>query len=159
MLLSSLIYQESKFDEKAESWVGAKGLMQLTDISMRQFDIENPFSPEENLEGGMRHLKWLEDYWEEKIPDEKERIKFIFGSYNIGQGHVMDAIRLAKKFGKNSENWDDVSYYLIQKSKSEFYNDPVVSFGYCRGTEAVKYVNEICQRYEQYKTVLGDPSE
>jgi len=156
MLLSSQIYQESKFDPKAKSWAGAKGLMQLTGISLKQFKVQKPFDPLQNLKGGVRHMKWLEDYWEEKIPNEGERIKFVFGAYNVGQGHVMDAIRLTKKFGKNPENWDDVGFYLIQKSKSEFYNDPVVRFGYCRGIEPVNYVSEIFIRYEQYKMLLSN---
>jgi membrane-bound lytic murein transglycosylase F len=104
-------------------------------------------------------MKWLENYWEDKVADEGERIKFVFGSYNVGQGHVMDAIRLTKKFGKNPEKWDDVAFYLIQKSKSKFYNDPVVYFGYCRGTEPVNYVDDIFIRYEQYKMVLGAESQ
>lgn len=159
MLLSSQVYQESKFDAKAESWAGAKGLMQLMEISMKQFKVKKPFDPSQNLQGGVRHMKWLENYWKDKITDEDERIKFVFGSYNVGQGHVMDAIRLTEKFGKNPEKWDDVSFYLIQKSKSKFYNDPVVYFGYCRGTEPVNYVGDILNRYEQYKMVLGSESQ
>lgn len=159
MLLSSQVYQESKFDAKAESWAGAKGLMQLMEISMRQFKVKDPFNASKNLEGGVRHMKWLEDYWEDKISDPEERIKFVFGSYNVGQGHVMDAINLTEKFGKDGEKWDDVAFYLIQKSKSKFYNDPVVNFGYCRGTEPVNYVDEIFERYEEYLTVLGAQSQ
>jgi membrane-bound lytic murein transglycosylase F len=155
MLLSSQVYQESKFDAKAESWAGAKGLMQLMDISMRQFKVKDPFNAAKNLEGGIRHMKWLEDYWEDEITDPRELIKFVLGSYNVGQGHVKDAMSLAKKFGKNPQKWDDVGYYLIQKSKSKFYNDPVVRYGYCRGTEPVNYVEDIFLRYEQYKLVLG----
>lgn len=155
MLLSSQVYQESKFDAEAESWAGAKGLMQLMEISMRQFKVKDPFDAAKNLEGGIRHMKWLEDYWEDEISDPDERIKFVLGSYNVGQGHVEDAMNLAKKFGKNPKKWDDVGFYLIQKSKSKFYNDPVVRYGYCRGTEPVNYVEDILIRYEQYKMVLG----
>jgi peptidoglycan lytic transglycosylase F len=159
MLLSSQVYQESKFDAKAESWAGAKGLMQLMEISMRQFKVKDPFNAAKNLEGGIRHMKWLEDYWEDEITDPNERIKFVLGSYNVGQGHVKDAMSLTKKFGKNPQNWDDVGFYLIQKSKSQFYNDPVVRYGYCRGTEPVNYVTDIFIRYEQYKMVLGAESQ
>jgi len=122
---------------------------------MRQFKVKDPFNAAKNLEGGIRHMKWLEDYWEDEITDPRELIKFVLGSYNVGQGHVKDAMSLAKKFGKNPQKWDDVGYYLIQKSKSKFYNDPVVRYGYCRGTEPVNYVEDIFLRYEQYKLVLG----
>lgn len=45
--------------------------------------------------------KWLDDRFKEQIPDERERIKFILASYNIGPGHIFDAISLAEKFGKD----------------------------------------------------------
>ncbi|GAB5526743.1 MAG: transporter substrate-binding domain-containing protein [Roseivirga sp.] len=153
MLLASLIYQESKFDPEAKSWAGAKGLMQLTDVSIEQYDVDEPFDPEDNMEGGTEFLSWLEDLWSDKVPDENERMKFVLASYNVGQGHVLDAVRLAKKYGKDPEVWDDnVAHFLLQKTKPEFYNDPVVKYGYCRGNEPVNYVDEILERYERYET-------
>lgn len=158
MLLASLIYQESKFDPEAESWAGAKGLMQLTDVSLERYNVEDAFDPEENMEGGMEFLSWLEDLWSDKVPDENERLKFVLASYNVGQGHVLDAVKLAKKYGKNPQVWDDnVAYFLLQKTKPEFYNDPVVKFGYCRGNEPVNYVEEILERYERYETAYENP--
>lgn len=158
MLLASLIYQESKFDPEAKSWAGAKGLMQLTDASLEQYDVEEPFDPEENVEGGMEFLSWLEDLWSDKVEDESERLKFVLASYNVGQGHVLDAVKLARKYGKDPEVWEDnVAYFLLQKTKPEFYNDPVVSFGYCRGNEPVNYVNEILERYDRYETAFENP--
>lgn len=158
MLLASLIYQESKFDPQAESWAGAKGLMQLTDPSIEQYDVDEPFNPEENMSAGMEYLDWLEGLWSDKVQDESERLKFVLASYNVGQGHVLDAVRLARKYGKDPEIWEDnVAYFLLQKTKPEFYNDPVVSFGYCRGNEPVNYVNEILERYERYETAFENP--
>jgi membrane-bound lytic murein transglycosylase F len=154
-LLASLVYQESKFDPKAQSWAGAKGLMQLTDISVEQYDVDDPFNPNENVDAGIEYLDWLEDLWEERVPDRDERLKFMLASYNVGQGHVLDAVRLAKKYGKNPEVWDgNVAYYLKEKTKPEVYNDPVVKFGYCRGNEPFNYVNEILDRYEHYETAF-----
>ncbi len=158
MLLASLVYQESKFDPEAQSWAGAKGLMQLTDISIEQYRVEDPFNPEENMRGGMRYLGWLENFWSERVPDENERLKFVLASYNVGQGHVLDAVKLADKYGKDSEIWDDnVAHFLVQKTRPEFYNDPVVEFGYCRGNEPVNYVGEILNRYDQYETAFENP--
>ena len=69
----------------------------------------------------------------------------------MGQGHVQDARNLAIKFGGDPNIWkDNVEYYLEQKSKPEFFNDVVVEFGYCRGSEPVKYVREILERYQHY---------
>ncbi len=155
MLLASQVYQESKFDPSVESWAGAKGLMQLTDISIEQYNVKDPFNPEESLRAGIRHMQWLDKLWSDKVENEEERIKFVLASYNVGQGHVLDAVRLSRKYASNSESWEDVAHYLVEKSKSEYYNDPVVSFGYCRGQEPVNYVTEVLNRYEQYKTLFG----
>lgn len=156
-LLASLVYQESKFDPEAKSWAGAKGLMQLTDISVEQYNVEDPFNPAQNVSAGMKYLRWLEKLWSSKVLDEEERLKFMLASYNVGQGHVLDAVRLARKYDRDPQLWEDnVEYFLLQKSKSEFYNDPVVKFGYCRGYEPVNYVQEILNRYDQYKNVFEE---
>lgn len=155
MLLASLIYQESKFDPDAKSWAGAHGLMQLTDVTIEEYGVEDPFDPEENITAGVAHLKWLDQYWADKVPDDEERLKFVLASYNVGQGHVMDAVRLAKKYDRDEQLWDDnVAYFILQKMKSNFYNDPVVQYGYCRGTEPINYVNEILNRHDQYITAF-----
>ncbi|KYG81057.1 lytic transglycosylase [Roseivirga ehrenbergii] len=156
VMLASLAYQESKFDPEVESWAGAKGLLQLTDISIEQFNVKNPFDPEESIEAGTEFLEWLEDYWADKVSDPKERLKFVLGSYNVGQGHVMDAVKLTKKYGGDPEVWDgNVADYLIAKSTEKYYTDPVVQFGYCRGDEPVNYVKKIFERYDQYKTLFA----
>ena len=155
MLLASQVYQESKFDPEAESWAGAKGLMQLTDISLEQYNVDDPFDPNESLEAGIKHMEWLMDLWSDKVDDPNERFKFVLASYNVGQGHVLDAVRLTRKYGGNDQDWSDVATYLVEKSKSQYYNDPVVNFGYCRGQEPVDYVNEIIERYDQYRLLFG----
>ena len=67
--------------------------------------------------------------------DGAERLKFVLASFNTGVGHVEDAQRLAEKHGDNPNKWDDVAYWLLQKSKAEYYTDPVVKYGFCRGIE------------------------
>jgi len=53
-----------------------------------------------------------------------------------------------------------VAYWLIRKSKRQYYNDPVVKYGFARGTEPVAYVDLILERYEHYKAfVVDEPSE
>ena len=156
LMLASIIFQESKFDPTVESWAGAKGLMQLTSNVIDEYEVEDAYNPEENIAAGVQHLNWLTSYWEDEIPDDEERIKFTLGAYNVGQGHVRDAMKLAEKNGDDPTNWDVVAEYLILKSKSEYYNDPVVDFGYCRGTEPVNYVKQIMNRYDQYKLFFAD---
>ncbi|MCK5209475.1 MAG: lytic transglycosylase F, partial [Cyclobacteriaceae bacterium] len=80
-----------------------------------------------------------------------EIIKFTLGSYNVGLGHVQDAIRLAEKYNVNTKKWDDnVAQMLLNKSIPKYYKDPVVKYGYCRGKEPVNYVKTIFKNYELY---------
>lgn len=156
-LLASLIFQESKFNPKAKSWVGAKGLMQLMPPTAKQFGATNPEDPRQGISAGVKYLKWLNEFWKERVPDENERIKFILGSYNVGQGHILDARKLCVKHGKDSTIWEDnVEYFLLKKSEPAYYNDPVVTSGYCRGGEPVNYVIEILHRAGEYRQLMSE---
>lgn len=154
LLLAAQIYRESKFDENAESWAGAIGLMQVMPRTGREYGVRNLYDPAQNIYAGRKHLEWLQNQWAKKIDNEEERMKFILASYNVGLGHLQDAVRLTEKYGGNTENWEDVSGYLLKKSKSKYFNDPVVEYGYCRGSEPVEYVIEILDVYQNYKEIL-----
>ncbi|MEM9858367.1 MAG: transporter substrate-binding domain-containing protein [Bacteroidota bacterium] len=155
-LLASQIYQESKFDPNAKSWAGAIGLMQLVPETGKRFGARVLTDPAQSIEAGTAYIKHLEQLWAKTIPDEFERKKFVLASYNVGLGHVVDARDLAKKYGKEPDTWEDhVEYYLLNKSKKKYINDPVVNFGYCRGEEPVKYVREILNRYAQYSQLIA----
>jgi membrane-bound lytic murein transglycosylase F len=155
-LLSSMIYQESHFDPNAESWAGAVGLMQLMPNTAREFGATDRTNPTEGIKAGVNYLIWLNAYWRDKIHDDLERRKFVMGSYNVGYNHVNDARRLAEKYELDMNIWDEnVAYYLLKKSSAETYNDEVVAYGYCRGSEPVKYVKEINDRYQHYLKLVN----
>lgn len=157
-LIASQAYQESRFDANARSWAGARGLMQVMPATARELRI-NAVDPRQSIEGACRYL-WKLDQRLGEIEPESERIKFILGSYNVGLGHVEDARRLARKHGDDADRWADVSYWLIRKSKRAVYSDPVVKYGFARGTEPVAYVDLILDRYEHYKAfVVDEPIE
>lgn len=151
-LVASQAYQESRFNANAKSWAGARGLMQIMPATARELRV-NPNDPRQSIEGACRYLWQFDRRWEH-IQPERERIKFILASYNVGQGHVEDARRLAEKFGDDPDRWSDVAYWLIRKSKRSVYNDPVVRHGFARGTEPVAYVDLILDRHEHYKAFV-----
>lgn len=153
-LLASLIYQESRFRPKINSWAGAKGLMQLMPSTAKRFGAKNLYNPEQNIRAGVRYIQYLENKFEEPQIDKKDRIKFVLASYNVGLGHLQDARRLADKYDSGSNSWEQVDSYLLNKSRPEYYNDPVVKYGYCRGEEPYKFVNQIIQRYNHYKKLV-----
>lgn len=154
-LLASLVYQESNFQPNVKSWAGAFGLMQLMPATAERFGIDSLATPEDNIKAGVEYIRWLENILSDKVPDPKERKFFVMASYNVGLGHVLDAQRLAKKFGKNPQIWfNSVDKFLLNKSKPEYYSDPVVKYGYCRGDEPFNYVSEIYERYEHYRNII-----
>ncbi len=154
-LIASLMYTESRFNPKAKSWAGAFGLMQLMPVTADKYGVSESSSEQAQIVAGIKYLKWLDKYFRKEIPDSIERINFVLASYNAGAGHVEDARALAKKYGKDPNVWfDNVDYFILQKSKPEFYKDAVVKYGYCRGTEPYRYVSEIVERYNSYKNLI-----
>lgn len=151
-LLASLIYQESRFLPKGESWAGARGLMQLMPRTANEFGASDLDDPRQSLRAGVGYLKYLDNYWLKKIPDPNERLKFILASYNVGLSHVVDARRLTEKHGKDTQIWyGNVEFFLSRKSDPKFYRDPIVTAGYCKCEEPVNYVRDVLERYEVYK--------
>ena len=151
-LVASIVYQESNFNPKVESWAGAIGLMQIMPETGDFLHAGDLRDPTQNIKAGVRFLKFLDDYWAKTVTNKEERLKFVLASYNVGVSHVIDAQKLARKNGRNAANWDDsVEYFLLQKSNPKYYRDAVVAAGYCRCDGPVRYVKEVLNRYDEYK--------
>jgi len=154
-LLAAMVYQESHFNNDAKGWGGAFGLMQFMPQTGANFGVDSLSSPDENVHAGIRYLRRLDKMWADYVSDPKERIKFVLASYNVGPGHVIDARNLAIKYGKKSNSWREVSYFLLHKSKPKYYMDKVVKHGYCKGYIVYDYVQEIVGRYRHYKSATA----
>lgn len=158
-LLSALVYQESQFDPNAKSWAGAIGLMQLMPETAASYGIDSAANAEENIKAGVRYLHWLDQQFTEKVPNFNERIPFVLAAYNVGLGHVFDAIRLAEKFNLSPITWENnVAEMLLKKSQASFYKDEAVYYGYCRGSEPYQYVKDIMNRFSDYKNITSNIS-
>lgn len=153
-LLASQSFQESRFDPEARSWAGARGLMQLMPRTARAYNLPpgRMDDPESSIATSVKLIDDLDRMLMEKVPDDRERLKFILASYNGGIGHITDAIALAEKYGLNPMKWDgNVEKAVLMKSNPEYYNDPVVKYGYMRGRETTGYVNKIMKYYDRFK--------
>ena len=148
-LLAAVSYVESRFDPLARSSAGAVGVMQLMPGTARSLGVADATDPRQNINGGARYLKQLTSYFAD-VKNADERLKFVLAAYNAGSGHIRDAMMLARKYGKNPHNWTDVSEYILQLSRPEFYRDPLVRHGYMRGTETYNYVPSVLSAYSAY---------
>ena len=151
-LLAAQAFVESKFKPNARSWVGARGLMQIMPSTARGYrtPVSRLNNPETSVQVATRLINDLDGYLLDKVPSDKERLKFVIAAYNVGIAHVYDAMRLAEKYGLDPQRWDgNVSKAILMKMNPKYYNDPVVKYGYCRGTETVAYVDRITNFYDQ----------
>ena len=60
-LLHALIEVESGYQPDAESFRGAKGLMQLMPATAERYGVHDPFDPGANIDAGAQHLRELLD--------------------------------------------------------------------------------------------------
>ncbi|WP_459190305.1 transglycosylase SLT domain-containing protein [Parabacteroides sp. APC149_11_2_Y6] len=156
-LLASIAYQESRFNPNVVSWAGAEGLMGIMPNTAKALGVtpHELKEPDTGIRTGVDCLRKFRQGFND-ITDPVEKIKFTLASYNAGIGHIYDAQRLAKKYGKNPNIWDDnVSEYIRLKNDPEYYNDPVCKHGYLRGSETFNYVREVMERYKYYKQKTG----
>lgn len=152
--LCSQVYQESRFDPQAESWAGARGLIQLMPATAKEVGVSNSLSPKENVRGGVKYLERMRDKFD-SVEDSIQKVKFTLAAFNCGAGHVFDAMRLAEKNGKKPNVWDDnVEEYILKLKDKKYYYDEVVRYGFVRGEEAYNYVRDIFLLYEHYKKFI-----
>jgi len=159
-LMAAQAFVESRFKPDARSWAGARGLMQIMPRTANGYNtkISDLNKPEVSVRVASRLIKDLDRYLKNLVPNDKERLKFIIAAYNAGIAHVYDAIALAKKYGYDPQIWDDnVEKAILMKMNPKYYNDPIVKYGYCRGSETVAYVKGITDFYDHARRQIKTP--
>ncbi|WP_457745368.1 membrane-bound lytic murein transglycosylase MltF [Sulfurimonas sp.] len=158
-LIASVSYQESHWNPKAKSFTGVRGLMMLTLKTAKMLGVKSRLNPQQSVIGGTRHLKHMIKIVPKSVEDEN-RLKYALAAYNIGMGHVKDAMKLAKRLGLNPNVWSDLKIVLPLLSQKKYYRD--LKFGYARGAEPVKYVEaiynykDILEKYEKEQMAEGE---
>lgn len=114
-LIRAVIRTESNFNPGAISPKGAMGLMQLMPDTARQYKVDNPFDPGENIHGGVQHLNYL-------LSEYNYDLKRALAAYNAGKGSV-DQFNGVPPFPETVDYINRVLYY---------YQNP----GFLRGNQA-----------------------
>jgi membrane-bound lytic murein transglycosylase F len=156
-MLASIAYHESHFNPQAQSWSGAYGLMQLMPQTAVRFGCTSTPTPECSVQAATKYIKYLQNMWQKRVPDATERTKFVLASYNIGQGHIIDAQNLARELGMKDTVWDGhVAEALLLKQQEKFYTMSCVKHGYCNAREPFIFVQKIIGTFELYRSVSGE---
>jgi membrane-bound lytic murein transglycosylase F len=148
ILLAAMGYQESHWDKNARSPTGVRGVMMLTRDTAKYLGINNRVEPFQSIFGGAYYFARLI----KRLPDsvkEPNRTFFALASYNLGYGHVRDAMKLASAQGLNENSWTDLKKVLPLLRKKKWYKK--TRYGYARGNEAVQYVENIRSYYDILK--------
>ena len=146
-LIAAMVYQESHFNPRARSFTGVRGMMQLTLETAEEMGISNRLDPVQSIVGGVKYLKKLyERYDGAKDPG---RVLITLASYNVGHGHIMDAQKIARQRNLDPNRWSSLEEILPLLRYPQYYKK--TKNGYCRGTEAVRYVNRILTYYDILK--------
>ena len=151
--VSSIIFQETKFNTDLIGVGGSFGIMQIMPETACNYGLTDSSSVEEQIKVGVKHIASLYKRYP-SVSNELDRMYVTAAAYNAGSGHIQDAMALCTKYEKDSVNtWQNIFKYLSLKSQKEYYNDPVVRCGYYPGNHTIRYAKEVMERYKAYKHV------
>jgi len=111
-LVKAVIKAESNFDPNAISPKNAQGMMQLIPATASDYGVDDPFDPVANIEGGVRYLKDLMEYFDGDM-------KLSLAAYNAGKGAVIKHGFTIPPYPETTDYITKVlGYYKIMKAKN-----------------------------------------
>jgi membrane-bound lytic murein transglycosylase F len=121
--------------------------MQLTLPTAQDVGVKNRLDPHQSIMGGVRYLRKLYSL-SEKAP-EPDRLLMALAAYNVGKGHIEDAQTLALGMQLDPNKWSSLEKTLPLLREPKYYKKS--KYGYCRGTEPVRHVQQILTYYDILK--------
>lgn len=99
-LVKAVALVESRLDPLAVSHKGAQGIMQLMPQTAQNLQVNNPFDPSQNIDGGARLLRYLLDQYDGELT-------LALAAYNAGENAVT-------KYGNTIPPYRETQNYVIQ---------------------------------------------
>lgn len=162
LLIAAIAYTESRFDSTAVSSVGARGVMQMMPRTLQGLDVPDSLHADNrhNIMASARYMKSL-FYMFRRVKNYDERINFVLASYNAGYGHIMDAMRLARKYGYDRHKWNaSVDSFLIKKSIPEYYNDSICRNGEFKDwKQTLSFVSKVKRHWKRFYNMQQEYSD
>jgi membrane-bound lytic murein transglycosylase F len=150
-LVSAVIYHESRFDNDVRSHRGAAGLMQMMPSTAEWLGADDITDPIEGVRVGTLYLKRLHNAYRNHTDDPQERLKFALAAYNAGIGRIQDCIHFARLRGVDSSYWANIVSIIPEMRDDSILEIDTIKFGKFRGDETIAYVDNVLEKYEQYK--------
>ena len=142
LLLTAVIYQESRFDPEAKSPTGVRGLMQLTQATAREMGVRDRTDPRQSIQAGARYLRQLRDQIEEAGLSGWDSWFLALAAYNAGLSHVQDAMDLALQKGAQKATWREVKRVFPLLRLEKYARQ--AGAGYARGAyQALDFVESV----------------
>ena len=146
-LLAAQSYQESHWNPRARSPTGVRGMMMLTLNTAKSVGVKYRLNPQQSIYGGAKYLKKMIKRIPKSVQGD-DRVWYALAAYNVGYGHLKDAMILAKRKDLNPNQWVNLKTVLPLLARKKYYR--TLKYGYARGSEPVRYV----QRIREYQQVL-----
>ena len=153
-LVAAIIFEESRFEERAVSAAGARGLMQIMPSASAEVGVANVSQPESNIQAGILYLRRLA----EQFPNARatDRIALVLAAYLLGPNHILDAQDLARDRRLDPQIWHANVETILPLLED---GNVRTRSGYARGRLGVDYVNRILDRYDNYRRHLESEPE
>ena len=134
---------ESELKPTARSWVGARGIMQLMPSTFQQIQTARPEfksidDPEWNIAAGILHDRYLWRLWERDVPGD-ERYRYMFASYNAGEGTITRALGTARAASLDATRWTSIEQVAPNVRRWRY-------------RETLGYVRKISDNYSYLRT-------
>jgi membrane-bound lytic murein transglycosylase MltF len=145
-LLAAVAYQESRWEKRAVSPEGVKGLMMLTQATARELRINDRTDPATSIMGAAAYLRQTLTHFPAEIADP-DRTWYALAAYNLGYAHIERARKLVQRKKGNPDIWVELRKVLPRMNDLPRLGR--AHKGNHRGRVTVDYVHHIRQYYER----------